>query len=539
MSRFFARVVMVLRSGALLAAGMSCHDRALSERHDSISSAGGQIVRSAPGDEMTTPVRLPGQLTVGDDGSANFELPISVPEGRLGVQPELAIRYSSRGGNGWLGPGWSLTGLSRITPCRHSINFDGYNRAVQLNPDSDPDPYCLDGSRLVPAEATDAAPSPCSGAKSYRTVPDSFRNVLACTTNGNSPNAWYVYSKDGRIAKYDERLDSTTGGGTPRRLGWLLTEVADRSGNKWMVTYQREGPGQDLTYSPKEIDYTLGNPDGAGGAEVTGATHQIRFLPVADDMVTSPVLRVHGVVVHPPPHLGSIEIYDHGVKLRQYVLEYETAERTGRRRLHSVKLCDADNVCSDPTVFEYTSDAIVPWALLSSGTAPLPSATVGLTGAVHFADVNGDGKDDFIYQAQGDPNELDNKQWYVRYGNGTGFDETPGFVLRGSPAHSANPRKFDGMVFPSSVDQLPSRIVDVNDDGKAEMFFGYCNCQPDDFVTCELDCDPRFCGNDPSFHNCHCNSQDPVCAYVGYTDFTHHEPPRCVSLPNGELVLRT
>lgn len=40
--------------------------------------------------------------SVNNSGSANMSLPIEVPAGRNGMQPNLAISYSSDGGNGWM-----------------------------------------------------------------------------------------------------------------------------------------------------------------------------------------------------------------------------------------------------------------------------------------------------------------------------------------------------------------------------------------------------------------------------------------------------
>src|SRR3989338_1591352 len=41
-------------------------------------------------------------------GRATTSVPIALPPGRKGMQPSLALSYSSSGRNGWLGVGWSL-----------------------------------------------------------------------------------------------------------------------------------------------------------------------------------------------------------------------------------------------------------------------------------------------------------------------------------------------------------------------------------------------------------------------------------------------
>ncbi|WP_199789400.1 SpvB/TcaC N-terminal domain-containing protein [Sorangium cellulosum] len=67
---------------------------------------------------------LPGSGQVTPDGAYTYRLPLEVPPGR-GIQPSLAITYSSRAGNGPLGVGFSLSGLSSIQRCHKTIAIDG------------------------------------------------------------------------------------------------------------------------------------------------------------------------------------------------------------------------------------------------------------------------------------------------------------------------------------------------------------------------------------------------------------------------------
>ena len=41
-------------------------------------------------------------------GTGNFSVPISLPAGRPGMQPHLALAYSTGNGNGPYGLGWKL-----------------------------------------------------------------------------------------------------------------------------------------------------------------------------------------------------------------------------------------------------------------------------------------------------------------------------------------------------------------------------------------------------------------------------------------------
>ena len=50
-----------------------------------------------------------GSLSI-NQGAANYTIPITVPPGIAGMQPELSINYNSNTGNGQLGVGFSLGG---------------------------------------------------------------------------------------------------------------------------------------------------------------------------------------------------------------------------------------------------------------------------------------------------------------------------------------------------------------------------------------------------------------------------------------------
>ena len=56
----------------------------------------------------------PGNPAVEQGGAATYRIPIVVSPGSGGMQPKLALAYSSRGGNGIMGVGWTLEGLSSI-----------------------------------------------------------------------------------------------------------------------------------------------------------------------------------------------------------------------------------------------------------------------------------------------------------------------------------------------------------------------------------------------------------------------------------------
>ncbi|MDD9946974.1 MAG: FG-GAP-like repeat-containing protein [Myxococcales bacterium] len=87
-----------------------------------------------------------GTFSVDGNGAANYVIPIEVPPGTNGVEPNLSLTYSSQRGNGVAGMGFGLSGVSAITRCPRTMAQDGVRGGVEFNGG---DRFCLDGARLI------------------------------------------------------------------------------------------------------------------------------------------------------------------------------------------------------------------------------------------------------------------------------------------------------------------------------------------------------------------------------------------------------
>jgi len=80
-------------------------------------------------------------------GALTYTIPIQVPVGIAGMQPQLAIVYNSQNTvNGMLGIGFGLSGLSSITRIGRNFHHDNERTGVTL---TDRDHFALDGQRLI------------------------------------------------------------------------------------------------------------------------------------------------------------------------------------------------------------------------------------------------------------------------------------------------------------------------------------------------------------------------------------------------------
>lgn len=82
-------------------------------------------------------------------GAMLLNISIEKPQNPQGLNPEIGLAYNSMSGNGEVGIGWSISGLSKISITNQSIYYDGKTKgAIPANSPSDLR-FTLDGQRLI------------------------------------------------------------------------------------------------------------------------------------------------------------------------------------------------------------------------------------------------------------------------------------------------------------------------------------------------------------------------------------------------------
>ncbi|MGE5625237.1 MAG: FG-GAP-like repeat-containing protein, partial [Bacillota bacterium] len=188
-------------------------------------------------------------------GTATYTIPIVVPPGRHGMQPSVSLNYSSRGGNGEVGMGWSLSAGSQIHRCPATVAMDGYSTGVNY---TSTDRLCLDGQHLIywqggSGYGTDGA--------EYRTELDSFALVKESGDIGSatSPASFTVKEKNGHILTYGGTAVFVSSD-VQLPLAWGLATETDGANNSIIYNYSQFGAGEYLLSS---IQYTgVGNTPG-------------------------------------------------------------------------------------------------------------------------------------------------------------------------------------------------------------------------------------------------------------------------------------
>lgn len=198
-----------------------------------------------------------GQFRVNESGAATYNVPISLPPGVAGVTPELSLNYSSQGGNGLLGRGWSLSGLSAIRRCRQTLGQDGVAKPITW---TDQDRFCLDGQRLL---VTNNVPYGHAGA-TYATEINSFVKVTALGGTAGNPEYFKVERKDGSLSYYGKANDSRQSTSEGNTLTWSLSRFEDSVGNGIEYHYNSNN---EQGHVLAEIRYAFTQVGGNHGAQ--------------------------------------------------------------------------------------------------------------------------------------------------------------------------------------------------------------------------------------------------------------------------------
>jgi len=219
-----------------------------------------------------------GQFSVpeaNNKGTANTSMPLWIPAGRNGMQPNLNLTYNSGGGNGWLGQGWDIPFSSIEVETRWGVPLYSNTKETET--------YLLDGETLAldtvnnvgklilkkPTYRRDFEPRINDSVRFYRRVEGAFQKIMRY---GNSPKNYYfvVTNKDGSKMTYGNVLDSELkdGNGITGNIGkWYLTKIEDLNGNFVEFKYKRRthfgGQGQKIYID--EIRYTGHAPTSENG----------------------------------------------------------------------------------------------------------------------------------------------------------------------------------------------------------------------------------------------------------------------------------
>jgi hypothetical protein len=394
---------------------------------------------------------MPGQFGVSPSGAATYSIPIQVPQGVAGIEPKLALVYNSQAGNGLLGMGWSLAGLSSITRCPRTMAQDGVLGALRYD---NSDRYCLDGQRLIAVSGTDGA-----NGTQYRTEQDQYSKIVSYVAAGTSsgPTSFVVQTKSGLTLEYggtaDSRIEAIKAPGATATWPagtidiWAQSKVIDKQGNYLTLSYDKNA--STGAFAPLRIDYT-----GNAGQSLS-PTASVRFIPTSTVRSDVSTLYLAGAVRSTSKRIGNIQTYIGAHLVKDYRLAY-AAQSGGQTpsKITAITECDGRGNCLPSMSLNWGGQPAYSPLSLARGQF-FQGHPYGTPGWVIPFDFDGDGLQDVaIFNKTSD-------RWYtIARNNGDG---TFTKVAQG--------QNFLGFPYGDPQSTATIIVVDFNGDGKQDLLF--------------------------------------------------------------------
>ncbi|MCA9408259.1 MAG: hypothetical protein KC733_06190, partial [Candidatus Omnitrophica bacterium] len=262
-------------------------------------------------------------------GSGSVSFPILVPQGRGGIQPNLALSYNSNAKEGLSGYGWNMElGSVHRSTKNGLLSFSGADTFLLLQ----------NGSTQ---EFQYSSPPP----KFQLIHEGSFMKIWqdnAAFHMKDRNGIHYIFGEDNLSREFDPNEENHI-------LRWGLNHVEDVHGNYMDITYDSDG---NKIY-PLKIEYT-GNSQAPSSPFAT-----IDF--VYDNNRPDPQYSfVSGIKLTTSKLLTEIIIKVNGILQRKYVLTYQISPVTNRSLLTSIKQIGSDGVKEFPeTTFTYETNGDV------------------------------------------------------------------------------------------------------------------------------------------------------------------------------------
>jgi RHS repeat-associated protein len=297
-------------------------------------------------------------------GTGNFTVPLALPPGRNGFQPQLSLIYSTGNGNGPFGLGWSLSvpGIARHTA-------KGVPRYRDASPKlSERDSFILSG-----AEDLVQVSGEYPGHARFRPRTEGLFALIERQLDRQN-DFWQVHGRDGLVSTY----------GTPRPdlappdwqdpsaiadpadkskvFAWKLIKTEDPFGNQIVYDYERDsrqdGPHHWDQLYPKQIRYADYTQDA-----VTKFLVSVTFEYEDKDRTDSFSEYRAGFEIRTRKRCARILVETHAAadrKVRRYEFKYAEDGHNGASRLTRVDIVGFDDAGNEarelpPLEFGYSS----------------------------------------------------------------------------------------------------------------------------------------------------------------------------------------
>ena len=312
-----------------------------------------------------------GSFDIGPIGNATYNIPIDLPPGTAGLQPNISIVYNSFSGDGIMGKGFSVSALSSITRVSKTIFHDGAINDIEFN---STDKYTLDGNRLMYNSLTGE----------YRTEINPYSKINIISANTSSAH-FEVRTREGLILEYGNTADSRLCAQSPNNNQvsfWMVNKVRDRVGNYY--TYDKNESSGEIRL--KQIDYT-------GSASRTPYC-SVKFTYTARNYDVN-LNYIAGSKFKESKLLSEIGVYYGTSLFRKYNLSYNYDGNDYTYLLSKITVTGTNNETLKPLTFSWYKNTDFKQTQVVYDQSTYAANYVNKS-YISLGDFNGDGRTDFI-----------------------------------------------------------------------------------------------------------------------------------------------
>lgn len=268
--------------------------------------------------------------SVNQQGDASISYPLNIPQGRQGLTPQLALSYSSSGGDGWCGLGWNISlpnisidtrwGVPRYSSSIesevYSLNGESLHEEGGLKANR---PQLVGGSPEYPTRNTTDTklffPRVQSGYQKIERFGNTTDGYFWVVTDANQSKQYYG-TKDGSTLDSNSVFRDPVTGNIAQ---WFISKTIDKWGNYIDYTYQHYYPGASkglreggVSMYPKTITYT--------GHGTTPGNYKVEFTydDVVNQVHRGRITMNNGFKVVDDKLFSSIDVYYQSTKIRAF-----------------------------------------------------------------------------------------------------------------------------------------------------------------------------------------------------------------------------
>ncbi|SDI56392.1 FG-GAP-like repeat-containing protein [Chryseobacterium jejuense] len=277
-----------------------------------------------------------GNIDVTQAGQLQYTLAIELPPGMQKTAPNINLAYVSGAGNGLVGYGWNISGITSISRVGKNIEKDGITKGVQLDYS---DYYSFNGQRLILKSGEYGKDGAEYVTEKYSNIKiRSIGTITGQTWQG--PEYWEITFEDGSQTWYGAIASGNSSARTA--IDYNIVKSKDSNGNYITYNYIVDG------------NVSVINSIEWGGNEPKSTPHFNKIDFVFGARPQAETAYIKGIEFSQTKMLQSIVVSTDNKQYKKYNLFYRNDAQISRYKyLDKISILNSKNEEAEPVIFTY------------------------------------------------------------------------------------------------------------------------------------------------------------------------------------------